>query len=351
MPPGHGARTLRPRPTSRCSSWSRLWSRTSCASSRTGSPRSTTTPSCSTSRTAGRAWSLVGDDAAARCRTCRGSRRAGPGWVRPGRRRARRREGARRTDDGLTILVPAYWREHLRRARDRGRPRDRGGDVTGLLRHRTFLERRDSSRDAYDVVIVGGGRQRAVPRAQPRDAPRHHQRRGARGQLHRERRQRPQHPGRPRQLQHARDRAAVQGEPRDLAHAVGGARFQPAVLDAAASSTSVTPTTPSRSSATSRCSTAPTACRPTCSTPDEIARMNPLVDLTGGGEFPVLGASYHPPGLDRATRLGGVGVRLERDAPRRAHPRADTGHRDRRRRRRRAAGFAPSAGRSRPAPS
>jgi sarcosine oxidase subunit beta len=31
-------------------------------------------------------------------------------------------------------------------------------------------------------------------------------------------------------------------------------------------------------------------------TPDEIARRNPLVDLTGGGELPVLGASYHPPG-------------------------------------------------------
>ena len=24
--------------------------------------------------------------------------------------------------------------------------------------------------------------------------------------------------------------------------------------------------------------------------------MCPLVDLTGGGEFPVIGASYHPPG-------------------------------------------------------
>jgi sarcosine oxidase subunit beta len=31
-------------------------------------------------------------------------------------------------------------------------------------------------------------------------------------------------------------------------------------------------------------------------TTDEIARMSPLVDLTGGGELPVLGASYHPPG-------------------------------------------------------
>jgi sarcosine oxidase subunit beta len=31
-------------------------------------------------------------------------------------------------------------------------------------------------------------------------------------------------------------------------------------------------------------------------TPEEVARMNPHVDLSGGGEFPVVGASYHPPG-------------------------------------------------------
>ena len=28
----------------------------------------------------------------------------------------------------------------------------------------------------------------------------------------------------------------------------------------------------------------------------EVHRMNPLVDLTGGGELPIVGASYHPPG-------------------------------------------------------
>jgi sarcosine oxidase, subunit beta len=51
-------------------------------------------------------------------------------------------------------------------------------------------------------------------------------------------------------------------------------------------------------------------------TPDEIRRLNPLVDLSGGGELPVLGASYHPPGslarhdsvvwgfASAATRLG-----------------------------------------------
>ena len=30
--------------------------------------------------------------------------------------------------------------------------------------------------------------------------------------------------------------------------------------------------------------------------PDEILDVCPLVDLSGGGELPVLGASYHPPG-------------------------------------------------------
>ncbi len=31
-------------------------------------------------------------------------------------------------------------------------------------------------------------------------------------------------------------------------------------------------------------------------TPDEVLKACPLVDLTGGGELPVVGASYHPPG-------------------------------------------------------
>ena len=51
-------------------------------------------------------------------------------------------------------------------------------------------------------------------------------------------------------------------------------------------------------------------------TPDEVARLNPLVDLTAGGELPIVGASYHPPGslarhdsvvwgfASAATRLG-----------------------------------------------
>ena len=31
-------------------------------------------------------------------------------------------------------------------------------------------------------------------------------------------------------------------------------------------------------------------------TPEEVSRISPLIDLSGGGELPVLGASYHPPG-------------------------------------------------------
>jgi sarcosine oxidase subunit beta len=31
-------------------------------------------------------------------------------------------------------------------------------------------------------------------------------------------------------------------------------------------------------------------------TPEDVVRVCPLIDLTGGGELPVLGASYHPPG-------------------------------------------------------
>jgi len=31
-------------------------------------------------------------------------------------------------------------------------------------------------------------------------------------------------------------------------------------------------------------------------TPEDIRRMNPHVDLSGGGELPVVGASFHPPG-------------------------------------------------------
>ena len=31
-------------------------------------------------------------------------------------------------------------------------------------------------------------------------------------------------------------------------------------------------------------------------TPEQVLEVCPLVDLTAGGELPVIGASYHPPG-------------------------------------------------------
>ena len=52
--------------------------------------------------------------------------------------------------------------------------------------------------------------------------------------------------------------------------------------------------------------------------PMEIKRLCPQIDLTGGGRYPVLGASYHVPRLDGATRPRRVGVRPGRDATRRA---------------------------------
>ena len=62
-------------------------------------------------------------------------------------------------------------------------------------------------------------------------------------------------------------------------------------------------------------------------TPEEVLRRCPLVDLTAGGEWPVLGASYHPPGSFARHDSVVLGLRLGRDAPGRAHPRADAGHR------------------------
>ena len=82
-------------------------------------------------------------------------------------------------------------------------------------------------------------------------------------------------------------------------------------------------------------------------TPEEIATDEPPRRPDGRRRVPDRGGVVPPAGVVRATRLGGVGVRVERHPPRRARPRADTGHRDRRRRRRRAAGSAPSAARSR----
>ena len=51
-----------------------------------------------------------------------------------------------REPDGLLLLVPAYWGEHLRTRAIEDAGATEVPDVTGLLRHRTFLQRRDPSR-------------------------------------------------------------------------------------------------------------------------------------------------------------------------------------------------------------
>ena len=43
-------------------------------------------------------------------------------------------------------------------------------------------------------------------------------------------------------------------------------------------------------------------------------RSIPQIDLTGGGRYPVLGASHHVAGGDRPPRPGRLGVRVGRDA-------------------------------------
>ena len=62
-------------------------------------------------------------------------------------------------------------------------------------------------------------------------------------------------------------------------------------------------------------------------TPEEVLRRCPLVDLTAGGELAGARRLLPSARLVRATRFGGVGLRLGRDAPGRAHPRADARHR------------------------
>ena len=67
--------------------------------------------------------------------------------------------------------------------------------------------------------------------------------------------------------------------------------------------------------------------RPCMVTPAEIKALVPQLDLTGGGRYPILGASYHVEGCDGAPRPGGLGVRSRRVAARRRPPPAHAGHR------------------------
>ena len=61
-------------------------------------------------------------------------------------------------------------------------------------------------------------------------------------------------------------------------------------------------------------------------TPAEIKALVPQIDLTGGGRYPILGASYHV-GRHGAPRPGGLGVRIGRVAARRGPLPAHAGDR------------------------
>ena len=150
-------------------------------------------------------------------------------------------------DEAIRVLVPAYWESHLRRrARRRG-----AGRMTGLFRRRTYLPDRELRR-SYDVVIVGGGvnglslAYHLAAKHRIRDVA------VIERSLHRERRQRPQHAGAPRQLQHARDRASVRREPRDVPDGCRRSSTSTSCSRTRASSTCATRRTRCRSSARSR---------------------------------------------------------------------------------------------------
>ena len=287
------------------------------------------------------AWSLAGDDARRALSYLSHLDPPGDGGVRAGRRRSRGREGpgrAGRPDDPRPGLL----------ARARARARDRGcaGDhVTGLFRHRTFLERHEL-RPAYDVVIIGGGvnglslahnlaSRHGIDNVAVLDA--NYIGSGGSGrntQVVRANYNTPETVplykaslGIWRTLSQELDfnlLFSTQGE-LDLCHtwdSLEVERDKSLLNRAYGVQTDVV--TPGRDRQ------------------DEPAGRS---DRRRG--VPDRRGVVSPAGLDRATRLRGVGVRRQRHAPRGAHPRADRGHRDRRRRRRRAAGCGPTAARSR----
>ena len=115
--------------------------------------------------------------------------------------------------DRIDLLVPAMLAAHVARTHPRPTPRS-AHCVTGLLRHRRVPRRSASSEAALRRRDRRRRRERPLARLPPRRVPRHPRRRRARTLVHRLGRIGPQHPGAPRQLQHARDRPPVRGEPR-----------------------------------------------------------------------------------------------------------------------------------------
>ena len=181
---------------------------------------------------------LIGPEARAPC--CAGSRTSIAS-----RRAARSRTSPRTCCGGARLLDRRSRRSTattLRRSRSTV-PRALGGGLVGVdaLRERRvkdiFLRKRvlrspGSLQRHYDVVIVGGGSHGLATAYYLAQAPRHHERRDPREELHRLRRRRAEHDDHPRELPHARGRGVLQGERQALREALGRARLQPHVLAA-----------------------------------------------------------------------------------------------------------------------
>ncbi|MBI5087823.1 MAG: FAD-dependent oxidoreductase [Actinobacteria bacterium] len=125
----------------------------------------------------------------------------------------------------------------------------------------------------------GRRRSRAGDGLLPGDTARHHRRGGGGGRLHRERQLRSQHHHHPCQLRHPRVDPVLPPQPRALQPARGRDGLLDHLLNTACG--------------------APTE----LITPQDIKQLCPLVDITGGGRYPVMGASHH---------LGGASARHDR---------------------------------------
>ena len=133
-----------------------------------------------------------------------------------------------------------HVRDRARARRARGRPARRRDApstdpmgvtrMSGLFKGRTWWKRPELKK-SYDVVIIGGGAHGIGDRLLPREEPRHHERRGAREELHRRRRHGPQHDDHPLELPHARGHPLLRALDGAVPRPLAGARHQPDAVD------------------------------------------------------------------------------------------------------------------------